>query len=199
MSKINTNIVFASPITSNVINDKRLNKSLISFINKERKKPGRILSNEGGYQTKNVNLNNPTIEKFIKAITPSLQQHIDVYKFDTARTFKIQNLWFNINGKNHFNYDHCHMGVGCDFSAAYYITVPKNSGNIVFKNPDIGAHTNDMCGFAFKEWNPFNQGYYFFTPEETQLLIFSSSLEHRVKPNLSNKERVSISFNCRVI
>ena len=91
MSKINTNIVFASPITSNVINDKRLNKSLISFINKERKKPGRILSNEGGYQTKNVNLNHPTIKKFIKAMTPSLQQHIDVYKFDTARTFKIQN------------------------------------------------------------------------------------------------------------
>ena len=104
-----------------------------------------------------------------------------------------------INGKNHFNYDHCHMGGGCDFSAAYYITVPNNSGNIVFKNPDIGAHTNDMCGFAFKEWNPFNQGYYFYTPKETQLLVFSSALEHRVKPNLSNKERISISFNCRVI
>ena len=91
------------------------------------------------------------------------------------------------------------MGGGCDFSAAYYITVPPNSGNIVFKNPDIGVHTNDMIGLGFKEWNPFNQAHYFFIPKETQLLIFSSALEHLVKPNLSNKERISISFNCKVI
>ena len=199
MSKIDTNIIFASPITSTVLSDQKLNKSLITYIKKERKKPGRVLSNEGGYQTKGANLNHPTIKKFIKVITPSLQQHINSYRFNTARTFEVMDLWFNINGKNHFNYDHCHMGGGCDFSAAYYITVPPNSGNIVFKNPDIGVHTNDMIGLGFKEWNPFNQAHYFFIPKETQLLIFSSALEHLVKPNLSNKERISISFNCKVI
>ena len=189
MSKIDTNIIFASPITSTVLSDQKLNKSLITYIKKERKKPGRVLSNEGGYQTKNVNLNHPTIKKFIKAIAPSVQQHIDFYKFKTARTFEVLDLWFNINGKNHFNYDHSHMGGGCDLSAAYYITVHPNSGDIHFKNPDIGVHTNDMIGLGFKEWNPFNQAHYFFFPKETQLLIFSSALEHLVKPNLSNKER----------
>jgi hypothetical protein len=56
-----------------------------------------------------------------------------------------------------------------------------------------------MTGLTVKEWNPFNQSYYFYKPEETQLLVFSSSLEHRIKPNLSNKERISISFNVKVI
>ena len=100
MSKIDTNIIFASPITSTILNDKKLNKSLITYINKERKKPGRVLSNEGGYQTKGANLNHPTIKKFIKVITPSLQQHINSYRFNTARTFEVMDLWFNINGKN---------------------------------------------------------------------------------------------------
>mgnify|MGYP003147544374 FL=1 len=199
MSKIDTNIIFASPITSTILNDKKLNKSLITYINKERKKPGRVLSNEGGYQTKNVNLNHPTIKKFIKAIAPSVQQHIDFYKFKTARTFKVLDLWFNINGKNHFNYDHSHMGGGCDLSAAYYITVHPNSGDIHFKNPDIGAHSNGMSDLPVKEFNPFNQAYYFYTPKETQLLVFSSALEHRVKPNLNKRERITLSFNIRVI
>jgi uncharacterized protein (TIGR02466 family) len=199
MPNINTNIIFAAPITSTNIKDNKLNKSLLTFINKERKKPGRILSNEGGYQTEDINLEHPTIKKFIKAITPAMHQHINYFDLKENKSFKVISLWFNINGKHHFNYDHCHMGGGIDFSAVYYITVPEKSGQIFFKNPDIGAHTNPMYLFSKREYNPFNQSFYYYNPIETQLLIFSSALEHRVKPNLNKAERISISFNARTV
>jgi len=199
MSEINTNIIFASSVTNQNIEDKKLNKSLIKFIKKEKKKKGRTISNEGGYQSKDVDLNQSVIKDFTKAITPAITHHIDLHEYEEAKGFQILNLWFNVNGKNHFNYDHSHLSGVIDLSGVYYVTVPPNSGNIYFKNPDIGAHVRNAANKPVKEFNPFNQAYYFYVPQEGSLLLFSSSLEHKVKPNLNDKERISISFNIRII
>jgi len=199
MSEINTNIIFASFLTMQNIEDKKLNKSLIKFIKKEKKKTGRTISNEGGYQSNDLDLNHSVIKDFIKAITPAITHHIDLHEYKEPKGFQVLNLWFNVNGKNHFNYDHCHLSGVVDLSGVYYVSAPSNSGDICFKNPDIGTHSRNSFHKLVKEFNPFNQSYYFYPPQEGNLLIFSSSLEHRVKPNLNDKERISISFNIRII
>ena len=40
---------------------------------------------------------------------------------------------------------------------------------------------------------------YYFVPKEGTILIFPSSLEHEVKENKSNEDRISFSFNVQLI
>ena len=40
---------------------------------------------------------------------------------------------------------------------------------------------------------------YYFTPKEGRILIFPSKLEHEVKENKSDEDRISYSFNIKLI
>ena len=40
---------------------------------------------------------------------------------------------------------------------------------------------------------------YYFTPKEGRILIFPSDLEHEVKENKSDEDRISYSFNIKLI
>ena len=39
---------------------------------------------------------------------------------------------------------------------------------------------------------------YFFTPTEGRILVFPAHLNHRVSPNESHEDRISVSFNIRL-
>tara|TARA_R100001143_G_scaffold23329_1_gene24151 strand:- start:5013 stop:5606 length:594 start_codon:yes stop_codon:yes gene_type:complete len=193
-----SNIIFAVPISSVQVGDKNLNKSLRTYAYKlKREQKGSIISNEGGFQSKDVNLKDRPIKKLLDTINTHLLKHVDLYELEGERNIKIVNLWFNINKPHDLNWPHCHLR-GADFSAAYYIDVPKKSGDIVFRNPDIGSQLSWLYTLPKKQWNPFNSPFWFYSPVNTQLYIFPSSLEHHVKPNKSLKDRVSISFNFKV-
>lgn len=193
-----SNIIFATPISSIRVGDKNLNKSLYTHAYKlKREQKGRVISNEGGFQSMDVNLKNRPIKKFLDTINTYLLKHVDLYELEGKRDIKIVNLWFNINKPHDLNWSHCHLR-GADFSASYYIDVPKESGDIVFRNPDIGAQLSWLYTLPKKLWNPFNSSLWHYSPVDTELYIFPSSLEHYVKPNKSSKDRVSISFNFSV-
>jgi hypothetical protein len=95
-------------------------------------------------------------------------------------------MWASINKKNDFNTVHSHTNV-FDLSGVYYVKVPVNSGNIVFRDPRQGQiHSNSkLYGSDSEQFMPF----------ECMLLIFPSWLEHYVLPNLSDDDRISISFD----
>ena len=82
------------------------------------------------------------------------------------------------------------------FSGVFYLNVPNNSGNITFSltsyddrklirvlNPEIQTE------------NPYNTRLYSVTPQDNTVIIFPSSLRHKVERNCSNQKRVSIAFN----
>ena len=103
---------------------------------------------------------------------------------------KAANCWANVNPKYASNKIHDHAN--CLFSGVYYVKTPKDSGTLMFYDPrsaktfykplvsTFTAYTADAIAHA---------------AEEGLMLIFPSWLKHGVEPNLSDEDRVSISFN----
>lgn len=46
--------------------------------------------------------------------------------------------------------------------------------------------------------NEFNSNSYRITPRDNMLILFPSYLPHRVEQNLSEKDRISVSFNINI-
>ena len=53
----------------------------------------------------------------------------------------------------------------------------------------------DWCPDVIEKYNEHNSPNWMISPVENQLLLFPSWLSHRVEPNLTEGERISISFN----
>ena len=123
--------LFTTPIYNTNLNvDNKLLENL-AYKEKEKDKNGRKVSNNG-YQTKDLDFN---LYKFL--FDEVSKSAIDFYKNFCVkiRNHKFVNFWINISGKHHYNRLHSHGN--CFLSGAYYIKVPKNSGAIVFENPNL--------------------------------------------------------------
>ena len=81
-------------------------------------------------------------------------------------------LWFNVNGYQHYNELHRHNNTSEGYSGVFYIDVPdQNMGNLYFED---GTE---------------------YEPIPNKLILFPTNLIHGVHPNMSHKNRVSMSFN----
>ena len=168
-----------------VSNYKTLNKNLISKIYelKDRHKLGIVRSNYGGWHSdvesnKFTDISYIILEFYKKEI---LKKNVDV---------KLSSIWANVNDKGSYNNIHSHGD--SHYSGVYYIKTPKNSGNLYLVNRET----------SFTE--PFN---YFksgcadeveYKPEEGDLYLFSGHLPHRTGVNLSDEDRISISWNITI-
>jgi uncharacterized protein (TIGR02466 family) len=154
---------------------------------------GNILSNEGGWQSKNLNFNeNLEINKLVTEIE---NRSLEVLKkYDLNKNYKtfVQNIWININKKGDFNIPHVHPG--SFFSGVFYVNCNENSGNIVFENPSIGFEYF-IANNEIEKINNYNSGRMHHVPQNNKLVIFPGYLNHYVEPNKNNEERISISFN----
>ena len=168
------------------------NKFILQYCKKlKQKDKGIIKSNFGGWhssslQGKHSKLNNlfNQIEKTAFSFSTQLGKKTPI---------QLKEVWININNFKDSNQLHFHPH--SFLSGVYYVNFFKNGGNIVFENPaqDVMAsnwNLNDM-----KEFNTFNSAYYKIVPNTGDLMLFPSWLKHSVEPNMTNKDRVSISFN----
>ena len=182
---------FKSVIYRNKINFN--NKELLKYILKiKSKQKGRELSNKGGWQSDDLNLNESTINNLIKSFSPSILEFIQTLGYKSDKPF-VGNLWANINNFKDFNLAHIHPG--CFISGVYYIEVPENSGDIVFHNPVGDTMSADWHSNHHITYTDYNGLTYWIKPETSYLYLFPSWLKHHVEPNLSKKNRVSVSFN----
>lgn len=141
-----------------------------------------VKSNYGGWQSNSELHKNNVFQNLISNITKVLQ-----FTFNTPNV-TIKQTWACINKKNDLNLIHSH-GNQYHISGVFYLQVPENSGNIVFKDPRPGA-SNSSCQYLFNEGDIEN-----FIPVDKQLIFFPSYLEHYVLPNQSDYDRISISFD----
>ena len=102
------------------------------------------------------------------------------------------NMWANINYPKCYNRPHIHPN--SLFSGVYYVTAPKNSGNLMIYDPRPGvqmAMPNRKEGKLPPElWREVH-----YEPVAGRCIMFPSWLWHEVKPNESNDIRISVSFN----
>ena len=78
-------------------------------------------------------------------------------------------------------------------SGTIYLATPKNSGNLKFEDPRLSKF---MAAPARKTHAKLtNQTFVEIEPHAGYVVLFESWLRHQVEPNLTQKDRVSISFN----
>lgn len=110
-----------------------------------------------------------------------------------ANDVTITDSWINVAGQG--GYQEYHIHTGSHFSLAYYVSAPKNSGNIVFRSHEADT---DMYPLPQGDLKPSSYKTYSIEPQEGMLLIFRSNLRHMVEKNLSDNNRISISMNLNV-
>jgi len=176
-------------------NYKEINKELINYILRLKKKDkiGNNRSNIGGWHSPNFDLvKEETPINFINKFKDFLK-NIIINEFGweyLPNKQRIVAMWAIINKKNSFNIMHNHQN--CYLSAAYYVKKPERSGDISFFDP-VEPKT---YRYPEKEKGTFHSNQVVtLRPEEGNLLIFPSYLYHSVEPNLSDEDRIVISFN----
>ena len=149
-------------------------------------------SNVGGWQSSNFHLNNKDDKLhsvLMDCVTslPPLKKNTNIYI----------RAWVNINNPGSYNVQHNHPG--CDLSGVLWIKCPKESGNIVFYSPSLFETFQEIESYTqdFKDSYNYHHNYW-FPPIEGRMIMFPSHLQHEVKKNLSNEDRISASFNIKL-
>ena len=162
---------------------KKMEKEILNF---KKNNEGRIFSNYGGWQSDSFIDAVGCFKKFFKQLNLIIKNIEE--KLCLTHKLKLDSFWFNVNNFGSFNRPHQHGN--SVISGVYYVSIPKNSGNIVFMNQSL-----DSFYQSIKQYNKYNSTIWTVKPENNLCLLFPSYLMHYVEPNLNKKERISISFN----
>ena len=192
------NLFFSTPVwASKAENYKETNEEIYNYIKKLQTEDndGIIKSNVKGWHSKDFDLKNSVVIKFINLISPNINQVIKDMQWDiNSQTVKITSMWSIINTGGASNARHHHGN--SDISAAYYVRAPEKSGEIVFYDPrpaPVFSHPSST------KPNSLNAMVNSINPAEGGLVLFPSYLDHSVNENLSNEERIVISFNLSLL
>ncbi len=160
----------------------------------ERRKnsKGVIKSNLGGWQSDNIIY--PDSPFFFLQDIEKICQEIakDVLKIN--KSIFLNNAWININQKDNSNQVHTHPNN--ILSGVYYVKTPEKCGNIVFRHPGFDMMERDWEEIVSdSDHNVYNSDTWWLPAKTNTLYIFPSWIKHLVGPNMSDEERISISFN----
>ena len=191
------NLFFPTPVwTLQLDNYKTINELMYGFIKnlQSNDRKGISKSNLKGWHSKDFNLNEEAPKNFITFISPSIEKvMIDMNWEKENQKVNINNMWAIINTGGSANLRHQHGN--STISGAYYVRAPKNAGDIVFYDPrPAPVYTYP------KAINPnfLNAQVNGISPKEGALVLFPSYLDHSVNANMSDEERIVISFNITI-
>ena len=142
-------------------------------------------------------------EKYLdsnKKLKDRIDNEIEVYLRESLKLkktvyLKHQTSWILLHMRDHFTSNHYHMNSW--LSGIYYYKAPKNPGAVKF-------NTERPYGWTCSSMNPeselleknnINTNSFVFDPIDGDLLLFPSQLNHQALPNMTDDDRIAISFN----
>ena len=191
------NLFFPTPVWTLQLDEyQSINEQMYKFIKitQSKDQQGISKSNIKGWHSKDFNMQENEPKNFIKFILPAIEQVITDMNWEKQKqSININNMWAIINTGGAANHRHQHSN--CTISGAYYVRAPKNSGDIIFYDPrpaPVYTYPNAVNP------NLLNAQVNGISPKEGALVLFPSYLDHSVNENLSNEERIVISFNITI-
>lgn len=185
---------FPTPIWHfDIPNHEQLNKKLLQaiYVEKQKDNQGVSWSNGIGWHSKDYLHQRPEFQDIAQIIVTNALESGEEIGFDLKRfTMILGNCWAVVNPKFAFNFVHNHPN--SVLSGVYYVKAAENCGGIFFKDSRDVAH---MFMPALTELTPWTLQKITYKATEGKMIIFPSWLNHGVEPNLSDEERVCISFN----
>jgi uncharacterized protein (TIGR02466 family) len=131
-----------------------------------------------------------------KALVPVLDAHVAAFAGELAfdlgeRKLKLDSLWINIlpEGGSHAAHIHPHSVI----SGTLYVAMPEGASAIRFEDPRLPMlmHAPTRTKDAPQALQPFVK----VAPAVGEVLLWESWLRHDVPLNMSDDERISVSFN----
>ena len=150
-------------------------------------------SNKNGWQSIAVISSIPCFSPLLDSTRLIFDSILQLVSADWLPKYSIES-WINISEQGGFNLPHNHPQAL--LSAVYYLKVPPGSGDIIFRDPRLGANLSPFHG-AHQVCPPNNSADIRITPKEGLLLIFPNWLEHWVDQHKGNEERISIAMNAQ--
>jgi len=188
------NLIFSTPIWTSHLNEYQdVNRKMEEYIKKQMAldSKGKKASNINGWHSENFNLKDEEVVFFINTISVKIQKAMEDMGWDLKKNkIEIPNIWSIINKRGSSNAMHIHSN--SYISAAYYVKAPEKCGDIVFYDP---RQSRLIRKPKISKLNSLNGEEVNIKPTDGLLVLFPSYLYHSVNENLSNEERIVISFN----
>jgi uncharacterized protein (TIGR02466 family) len=157
-------------------------------------------SNEKGWHSPPLDLNDKPITKFINILDPILNNIAKELGWDLEQYFiGYKGIWSIINNKYSYNLIHNHGDAL--LSLAYYVKIPKDNkgGNFYFSDPRIASKQRKPPILNSTSRETQQKTHATFNTEvdtkEGDLIIFPGWLDHGVKQSSSDEDRIVISAN----
>lgn len=141
------------------------------------------------WQTPNDIQDRPELQDLIAHVNESVREVLDTLRI-IYDGFLITGCWANIKPKGSGHGFHMHPN---NFlSGVYYVRAPGAGGDILFHDPR--TQTSVALPRVHEE-NEYNSRTFRLSVQEGMLILFPAWLSHSVAANVSDEERISISFN----
>lgn len=159
------------------------------------KDQGREISNVNGWQSNDLYRDDDSpIVDLINIFNIKSDECLYDFQLQT-NGIQVGNYWININPPGALNKSHIHTG--SFLSGVYYAKTDYKTGQIEFQNDSLKS-------YIYGEYknigdSPITHTECRYIPEPGTLIIFPSWLPHSVEINNSTEDRISLSFNTRII
>jgi uncharacterized protein (TIGR02466 family) len=129
------------------------------------------------------------LKKWIDGHVTKYAQHLEL-DLDGG-CLEMTTCWLNIMSKHSHHAFHIHPL--STISGTFYLQVPKGAGSFKIEDPRLGF----FMGSPPRKANAGERNRRFIdvSPAPGTLLLFESWIKHEVTSNLSEQERISVSFN----
>ena len=169
-----------------------------SFLDRQIDEEEKFLIMQLSKSTQKNLFNNLTIEtdvlniKQFKNIKSFIQENLKIYLKNVICPknnidLYITESWLAFNNKDDEFQSHHHNN--SYLSGVFYINT-LNNDSIIFEKNKI-----ETFDIEVEEYNLYNSSDWIYPVKNNQLIIFPSYLRHKVKKNIENKTRISLSFN----
>jgi uncharacterized protein (TIGR02466 family) len=171
----------------------QLNQTLLSeiYAEKQRDAQGVSWSNSLGWHSVDNLQHKPQFQPLMDMVCTNAIEVANCLAWNLSKyVVTVNNCWALVNTKFSSNFAHNHPN--SLLSGVYYVQAAEESGGLFFRDPREIAHLT-MPPLA--ELTPWTLQKVTYKPLAGRMIIFPSWLLHGVDPNLSDRDRVSVSFN----
>jgi uncharacterized protein (TIGR02466 family) len=188
----NCHQLFQTPLFVFKLHDHTLvDQMLLKVISEQRSldASGQEVSNVLGWHSQGNLFGLEEVKPFRELIDAAIAESAIAMGYENVR-IQAANCWANVNPKHASNKIHDHAN--CLFSGVYYVKAPDACGTLMFYDP---RSARTFYKPMVPTYTAFTADAIAHVAEAGLLLIFPSWLRHGVEPNLSDEERISVSFN----
>ena len=195
--KFISQLFYSDLFTKNNVGTKKQRKDLLDKIYYLKKNNINSVdeNNEGCFRStyeydKELDWLRETIRDFIVDISKFYIEHDKTYKDKISQEEQKVDMsfWTNVNEPGSINVLHSHKGES--FACTYNLQT-EGTGNLVFRNP---ANTLNDCNSK----SPFVR-YMSIEPKDGDLLVWPAWIPHEVEINKSDKQRINIASNIKLV